>query len=58
MGKGGRGTRTANDDRSDSMNPTSPAFPRWEENRGNQLNPERRTYRKSRDEKSDDESWE
>ncbi len=37
-------SRTANDDRSDSMNPNNDAYDASEENRSNQLNPNNENY--------------
>ena len=46
MGKGGgRGGRTANDDRSDSMNPNNPACQDSLDNRSDQLNPNNPEYK-------------
>ena len=44
MGKG-RGGRSSNDDRSDSMNPNNPAYQDSEDNRSDQLNPNNPEYK-------------
>lgn len=46
MGKGGgRGGRSPNDDRSDSMNPNNPAYQESQDNRSDQLNPNNPEYK-------------
>lgn len=54
MGKGAKG-RTPNDQRSDALNPNSPAFKAGSDNRGNQLNPNSPPYRSSREKPKADE---
>ena len=39
MGKGSKGGRSPNDQRSDAMNPNNPAHQAGTDNRSNQLNP-------------------
>jgi len=51
MGKG----RSANDDRSDSMNPNNPAYEASEDNRADQLNPNNPAYESSRGDTEEDE---
>ena len=41
--------RTANDDRSDSMNPNNDSYHDSQDNRANQLNPDHSAYQHSRD---------
>lgn len=48
MGKGGKGGRSPNDQRSDALNPTNPAFQAGADNRADQLNPNSPAYRSSR----------
>lgn len=49
-------SRTANDDRSDSMNPNNDAYQDNQDNRANQLNPNNDAYHQSRDHDVDDEN--
>ena len=51
MGKG----RSANDDRSDSMNPNNPAYQASVDNRADQLNPNNPAYESSRGGTEEDE---
>ncbi|WFN36919.1 hypothetical protein L1994_00540 [Methanomicrobium antiquum] len=44
MGKGGGGGRSANDDRSDSMNPNNDAYHAAMDNHSDQLNPNNERY--------------
>ena len=44
MGKGGGGGRSANDDRSDSMNPNNDAYQAAMDNHSDQLNPNNERY--------------
>ena len=56
MGKGGgRGGRTPNDDRSDSMNPNNPAYQDSLDNRSDQLNPNNPEYRGDDEEDEEEE---
>ena len=51
MGKGGgRGGRSRNDDRSNSMNPNNPAYQHSQDNRSDQLNPNNPEYKGDDDE--------
>jgi len=54
MGKG-RGGRTPNDDRSDSMNPNNPAYDASIANRADQLNPDHEEYKGDKDEPEKEE---
>lgn len=47
-------SRTANDDRSDSMNPNNDAYDDSQENRADQLNPNNDRYQGSEDQDNDD----
>lgn len=47
-------SRTANDDRSDSMNPNNDAYDDSQDNRANQLNPNNDRYQGSENHDSDD----
>lgn len=51
----GKGNRSPNDDRSDSMNPNNPAYDASVENRAGQLNPDHEAYEASREAKNDEE---
>ncbi len=48
MGKGGKGGRSPNDQRSDALNPNNPAFKAGSDNRSNQLNPNNPASKASR----------
>ena len=51
----GKGERTSNDDRSDSMNPNNPAYWASVENRADQLNPNNPEYKGEKEDEPEEE---
>jgi len=53
LGKGGKGGRSRNDQRSDALNPNNPSSKAASDNRANQLNPNSPAYKSTRAPASD-----